>query len=162
SLSTGSDQSSDMSGEAELGLSAAPSTESINRASVRGGVIMFATQGMRFLVQIASTMVFARLLTPHDFGYIAMVTAITGFVALFQDANLSTVTVQRSQITHAQVSALFWINVALSVTVMSAVAALAPAIAWFYHEPRLVWITLMLAVTFVFGGLSAQHQALLR
>jgi PST family polysaccharide transporter len=140
----------------------ARSTEHINRESVRGGVIMLATQGMRFFVQIASTMVFARLLTPHDFGYVAMVTAITGFVALFQDANLSTVTVQRAQITHAEVSTLFWINVALSVTVMAVVAALAPAIAWFYHEPRLVWITLTLAGTFVFGGLSAQHQALLR
>jgi PST family polysaccharide transporter len=123
---------------------------------------MMAAQGFRFMVQMASTMVFARLLTPHDFGYIAMVTAVTGFVALLQDANLSTVTVQRSQISDAQVSALFWINVALSVTVMVAVAALSPAIAWFYHEPRLVWITLAVAVTFVFGGLSVQHQALLK
>jgi len=123
---------------------------------------MMAAQAFRFMAQTASTMVFARLLTPHDFGYIAMVTAVTGFVALLQDANLSTVTVQRSQISDAQVSALFWINVALSVTVMLTVAALSPAIAWFYHEPRLVWITLAVAVTFLFGGLSGQHQALLK
>jgi PST family polysaccharide transporter len=130
--------------------------------SLRGGGVMMAAQAFRFMAQTASTMVFARLLTPHDFGYIAMVTAVTGFVALLQDANLSTVTVQRSQISNAQVSALFWINVALSVTVMLTVAALSPAIAWFYHEPRLVWITLAVAVTFLFGGLSVQHQALLK
>ena len=132
------------------------------RESLRGGGVMMAAQAFRFLLQMASTMVFARLLTPHDFGYIAMVTAVTGFVALLQDANLSTVTVQRAQISDAQVSTLFWINVLLSVAVMVGVAALAPTIAWFYHEPRLVWITLAVALTFVFGGLSVQHQALLK
>jgi len=132
------------------------------KESLRGGGVMMAAQAFRFLVQTASTMLFARLLTPHDFGYIAMVTAVTGFVTLIQDANLSTVTVQRSEISNEQVSTLFWINVVLSVVVMLAVMALAPAIAWFYHEPRLVWITLAVAVSFVFGGLSVQHQALLK
>jgi O-antigen/teichoic acid export membrane protein len=130
--------------------------------SLRGGGVMMAAQAFRFMVQTASTMVFARLLTPHDFGYIAMVTAVTGFVALVQDANLSTVTVQRAQISDEQVSTLFWINVVLSVVAMLAVAALAPAVAWFYHEPRLVWITLAVSLSFLFGGLSVQHQALLK
>jgi len=43
-----------------------------------------------------------------------MVTAITGFVAMFKDLGLSLATVQREKITHEQVSTLFWINVALS------------------------------------------------
>jgi O-antigen/teichoic acid export membrane protein len=138
------------------------SAEEINRQSLKGGGIMMGAQAIRFVVQMASTMVFARLLTPHDFGYIAMVTAVTGFVALLQDGNLSMVTVQRTDITHEQVSTLFWINVALSLAIMLVVAMLAPAIAWFYREPRLVWITLALSVTFFFGGLNVQHQALLK
>lgn len=130
--------------------------------SVRGGAITLSAQAIKFILQIGSTMVLARLLTPEDFGLIAMVTAITGFAAMFKDAGLSMATVQRDHITHEQVSTLFWINVLLSVVVMIAVAALAPAIAWFYGEPALVWITLALAGTFIFGGLTVQHQALLR
>jgi PST family polysaccharide transporter len=36
----------------------------------------------------------ARLLTPADFGLIAMVTVITGFVEMFKDAGLSMATIQ--------------------------------------------------------------------
>lgn len=130
--------------------------------SVRAGVVTLSSQAAMFVLQIGSTAVLARLLTPGDFGLIAMVTAITGFVAMFKDAGLSMATVQRERITHAQVSTLFWINVALSIAVMLCVAALAPAIAWFYGEPRLNGITFALAATFIFGGLTVQHQALLR
>jgi PST family polysaccharide transporter len=130
--------------------------------SMRGGAMTMLAQGVRFLLQLGSTMVLARLLTPQDFGLIAMVSAVTGFVAMFKDAGLSMATVQRAEVTHEQVSTLFWINVALSVLVMLVVAALAPAIAMFYSEPRLTGITLALAATFIFGGLTVQHQALLR
>ena len=130
--------------------------------SVRGGAITLAAQGIKFVLQMSSTMVLARLLTPNDFGLVAMVTVVTGFAAMFKDAGLSMATIQRKHITHEQVSTLFWINVVLSIVVMLIVAGLAPAIAWFYDEPRLVWITLALAGTFIFGGLTVQHQALLQ
>lgn len=130
--------------------------------SVRGGAVTLAAQGAKFALQLGSTAVLARLLTPADFGLIAMVTAVTGFVAMFKDAGLSMATVQRESITHEQISTLFWINVALSASLMAVTAALAPAISWFYGEPRLTGITLVLAGSFLFGGLTVQHQALLQ
>jgi len=130
--------------------------------SVRGGAVTLSAQGTKFALQMGSTMVLARLLSPSDFGLIAMVTAVTGFVAMFKDAGLSMATVQRKEITHDQVSTLFWLNLALSAAVMLVVAAMAPLIAAFYSEPRLVWVTIALAGTMLFGGLTVQHQALLR
>ncbi len=130
--------------------------------SVRGGAVTMAAQGVKFFLQMGSTIVLARLLTPQDFGLIAMVTAVTGFVTMFKNMGLSMATVQRAEVNHGQISTLFWINVALSIVVMLVIAALAPAIAWFYGEPRLTWITLALAGAFIFGGLTVQHQALLR
>ena len=106
-------------------------------------------------------MILARLLVPSDFGIVGMVSAITGLLGSFGDLGLSSATIQREEITHEQVSTLFWINVAFSLLISAAVAALAPAIAWFYHEPRLVAITLALSGAFLFGGLTAQHYALL-
>ena len=130
--------------------------------SFRGGAVTLGGQGIKFLLGLISTAVLARLLRPQDFGLVVMVTAVTSFVGLFKDLGLSNATVQRSEITHAQVSFLFWVNVALSVTVALVVLALAPLIAWFYHEPRLVAITSALALNFIFTGLIVQHQALLR
>lgn len=130
--------------------------------SVRGGAVTMIGQGARLFLQIGSMVVLARLLTPQDFGLIAMVTVVTSFVALFKDMGLSMATIQKAEINHGQISTLFWINVTISFGLMFLTAAIAPAIAWFYHEPRLTWITLALAGAFIFGGLSIQHQALLR
>lgn len=130
--------------------------------SVRGGVVTLSAQAAKFVLQLGSTAVLARLLTPADFGLIAMVTAITGFAALFKDLGLSQATVQRDKITHEQVSCLFWINVIASAGIGLVVAAMAPLVAWFYGEPRLMWVTVALGSTFILGGLTAQHTALLR
>ncbi len=91
-----------------------------------------------------------------------MVTAVTGLGQAFADLGLSEATIQHPEISHEQVSTLFWINVAIGLTLMSITAALAPVLAWFYREPRLKDITLLLSLTFLVGGLRVQHDALLR
>lgn len=134
----------------------------LNGRSVRGGMVTVSAQGAKFFLQLGSTAVLARLLTPMDFGLIAMVAAFTGFVSLFKDLGLSMATVQRERISHEQVSTLFWINVALSLVLMMIAAAMSPVVAWFYGEPRLTLITVAISATFILGGLTAQHTALLR
>ncbi|MCE5229780.1 lipopolysaccharide biosynthesis protein [bacterium] len=134
----------------------------LKERSIRGGALTLSAQAVKFCMQFGTTAVLARLLVPGDFGLIAMVMAVTGFVAMFKDAGLSMATLQRAEIDHAQVSSLFWINVGLSFILMLIVAALAPALAWFNHEPRLFGITLVFAATFIFSGLTLQHLALLR
>ena len=106
-------------------------------------------------------MVLARLLAPEEFGLVAMVTTVMGFLRIFQDAGLSTATVQRREITHGQVSNLFWVNVGVGGVITLLVAASAPGIAWFYHEPRLEGITLVLSITFLLASSTVQHVALL-
>lgn len=130
--------------------------------SVRGGAITVASQGIAFLLRMGSTIFLARLLTPADYGLIGMATVITGFVELFKDLGLSAATVQKSEINHQQVSTLFWINLGISCLVALLVASLSPVVAWFYKEPRLMLITLALSSNFIFGGLTVQHQALMK
>ena len=107
-------------------------------------------------------MILARLLSPVDYGVIAMVGAITGFVAVFKDGGLSTATIQQSNISEAQVSTLFWINTALGFSVAAIVLAISPAVAMFYKNPDMLWVTIAMAAPFAIGGLTVQHQALLQ
>ncbi len=130
--------------------------------SVRGGAVTVGSQAVKFVLQTGSIAVLARLLTPADFGLIAMVSVFTDFVNLFKNLGLSTATVQRKDITHEQVTNLFWINIAMSCLLMLIAAAMSPFVARFYGEPRLTLITIALGGTFIFGGLIAQHTALMR
>jgi len=125
-------------------------------------VATLASQAGQFLMQAISTVVLARLLTPADFGLVAMVTAITGMATAFVDLGLTEATIQRKEISHNQVSTLFWINVAFGLALMLVTAALAPVFVWFYGEPRLKNITVLLSLSFLISGLRSQHDALLK
>lgn len=130
--------------------------------TISSGTVTMSAQGGKFLLSMVSTMILARLLTPRDFGLVAMVTTVTGFLGVFKDAGLSIATVQRERITHAQVSNLFWINIAVSAVTALTLATAAPVVARFYHTPRLVGITLCLSLTFLISGSTIQHLALLK
>jgi len=141
---------------------AQPAVADLKRKSVVGGVAAVSAQGVKFVVQTATTMVLARLLSPQDFGLLGMVVVVTGFLGLFRDVGLGMATVQRLEVTHEQTSTLFWINVAVGAILAALCAALAPLLVAFYHEPRLYWVAVVSGVTFMFNGLAAQHSALLQ
>lgn len=130
--------------------------------TARGGLVTMLWHGLKFAVSIVATAVLARLLAPIDYGLIGMVAVVTNFVSMFKDLGLSLSTVQRPEISDDQISTLFWVNVTLGCAVFAFVVATAPAVAWFYGDPRLTGITVVTAIGFLFGGLSVQHEALLK
>jgi O-antigen/teichoic acid export membrane protein len=130
--------------------------------AVRGGFAKLCAQGANLVIRVGSLVVLARLLNPTDFGLVAMVTAVTGLLNLFRDFGLSTATIQQKDITEGQISTLFWINVIIGVALAGVAAAGAGLIARFYHEPRLVWVTVALAASFLFNAIGVQHAALLK
>lgn len=133
----------------------------LKQRSLRSGAVTLGSQGVMFVLQLGSTMILARILTPYDYGINAMAVAITGFANIFSNLGLSTATVQRSDITHEQVSTLFWINATIGVLLTLLVAVLSPAVVWFYNAPEMLWVILSLSIVFIINGLSVQHSALL-
>jgi PST family polysaccharide transporter len=134
----------------------------MKQRAIQGGMITSASQGFLFLLGLASTIILARMLIPEHFGLIGMVTALTVIIERFEDLGLGDAIVQRKDITHEQVSTLFWLNLGVCASLTIALATSAQAIAWFYNDQRLVWITIAFASNFVCSGLSIQHQALIR
>jgi O-antigen/teichoic acid export membrane protein len=130
--------------------------------SVRGGLATVAGQAAQFVLQMSSAIALARLLTPADFGLVAMVTSVSALARVVADGGLSWATIQRDEINHDQVSTLFWVNVVIGLLLMLLVVALGPVLAWFYGDPRLTRIAIVASLTFPLGGLMAQHDALLK
>jgi len=141
---------------------AQPPLADLKRRSVRGGFATLSAQGVKFVLQTATTMVLARLLSPQDFGLQGMVVALTGFLQLFKDAGLGAATIQRLEVTQEQISTLFWINAMVGALLAILCAFSAPFIVSFYHEPRLFWVVVVSGAAFLFSGLGAQHGALLQ
>ena len=132
----------------------------LKERTIRGGAARMGAQAANFVLRLCSLMVLARLLGPKDFGLVGMVTAFTGVLNLFRDFGLSSAAIQRETVSEEQKSTLFWVNILVGGLLGMVTAAMAPVIAAFYHEPRLIAVTGALAAGFVFNALGVQHSAL--
>jgi O-antigen/teichoic acid export membrane protein len=134
----------------------------LKEKTIRGGLARLCAQGINLFVRLVSLMVLARLLGPTDFGLVGMVTAFTGVLSLFRDFGLSSAAIQSPSVTDDQISTLFWINLGAGAVLGLVSVTMAPAIAAFYHEPRLLGVTAVLGAGFLFNAAGIQHGAILQ
>jgi PST family polysaccharide transporter len=131
----------------------------IDRASVRGGLVSLTGRFGTTVVGLLSIAVMSRLLTPADFGIVAMATTFMALGEIFRDSGLTNAAIQAKDLSRGQRDNLWWINTGLGLAVGMAFALASPTIARFFHEPMVVWVSLALAVTFVMSGATTQHRA---
>ena len=134
---------------------------SLGRVAAAGAMYMGGAQAIRALLMVATTIVCARILSPSDYGVIAMWAPILAFVLLFQNLGFSSATIQAQVLSPEQSTTLFWINVAASVVIALLLIVLSPAVAAFYGDGRVGHITAASAALVFLGSLSLQHTALL-
>ncbi|MGN6306827.1 MAG: lipopolysaccharide biosynthesis protein [Mesorhizobium sp.] len=142
-------------------LSAKRGHHSLKGEAVQSGLARMVSQGVNLMLRVGYIAILARLLSPSDFGLVAMVVALTGIFDVFTTAGLSSATIQKDDISHAEVSALFWVNILVGTLLMLLCAASAYFISDFYHDPRLIWITVAIAPGFLLNAAGVQHAALL-
>jgi PST family polysaccharide transporter len=114
------------------------------------------------ILQLASTIVLARILTPNDFGLVTMVTSIFILFRIIRNLGLYDSTIQEEKIYYHQISKLFWINAGFGLFLTIVFISLGPLMAWFYGEKDLIGIAALISLDFLFGSLSTQHRALLQ
>lgn len=131
----------------------------LKEKTIRGGFARLSAQGVNFAVNMGSFMVMARLLGPAEYGLVGMVTAFTGILDLFRDFGLSAAAVQRPSLTDEEASTLFWINILVGTGLTALAVAMAPAIAAFYHDSRLLRVTMVVATGFLFNAAGVQQSA---
>ncbi|MFA7306155.1 MAG: lipopolysaccharide biosynthesis protein [Hyphomicrobium sp.] len=137
-------------------------SDELGRKALRGGAISVVGTYGSAILQIGAAVVLARLLTPDDFGLVAIVTVLTSFAPFLIDFGLGDATMQRREITEGNVSSLFWLSTAIGAAIALLVAISGPVIAWLYRDPRLEPIAFFSALPFLLVGMTGQHMALLR
>jgi len=134
----------------------------LKEKTIRGGAAKLVGQALGLLLRLGTLVALARILEPGDFGLVAMITAITGVFDIFASGGLSMATIQKADVSHAQLSTLFWINMAIGTLFAALCVASGPLVAAFYQEPRTAWVIAAVAPAFVFNAASVQHLALMQ
>ena len=134
-------------------------TAGLGKVAARGGSITLMSQGIRFALQLGSLIVLARLLSPQEFGVVAMVTAITNVMEIVRDFGLSSAVMQAKELNDAERTNLFWANTGIGTGCALVVTLSAPLIVRIYGTSVVGPIVLALGWLFVVSGVNTQFRA---
>jgi len=130
----------------------------LKELSVRGVKSTGSCAVVTLAFNFFQTAILARLLRPSDFGLMAMVNVVIGFANLLADAGIGSAIIQRQDISKESLSALYWLNLLISLLVAFTIWMLSPAIILFYHEPRLYPLMTWASLLFPIIALGQQYQ----
>lgn len=120
--------------------------------------------GSKYISMAASlviTAVLARLITPSDFGLVAIVTIFIGLFTLLSDMGIGAAIVQYRDLTDEDYGGIFGFSVLLAVALTALFCAISPLIAMFYSDDRLVGLCVAASPTLLFSTLNMVPNGLM-
>ncbi len=132
---------------------------SLAHSAARGASFTLAAQAARIVLQLVSVVVLARMLSPHDYGLLAIVLVAVGLGEIFRDFGLTSASVQAPELSTGQRDNLFWINTLIGAALMAIMFLCSWALGAVTGQPEVVGISQWLSVTFLLNGLATQHRA---
>lgn len=111
------------------------------------------------LVTFIVSIVLARILTPSDYGTIALVTVFTTILQVFIDSGLSTALIQKKDADDLDFSSVFYFNFVICIILYLIMFVSAPFIADFYKDSFLVSIVRVISLTLIISGVKGVQQS---
>ncbi|BAZ23156.1 putative polysaccharide transport protein [Kalymmatonema gypsitolerans NIES-4073] len=120
-----------------------------------------ASQVLQQVLNITWSVIMARLLSPTDFGLLAMASVFTGIVYFVLDLGLKSSLIQRQTLEEKLISSVFWINVFVGLVMTVVGVVFSWSIAGFYNNPLLQPVVVALSCNFLIFSLGITQEALL-
>lgn len=111
------------------------------------------------LVTFIVSIVLARILSPEDYGTIALVTVFTAILQVFVDSGLGTALIQKKDADDLDFSSVFYFNFFVCLVLYAFMFITAPYIAKFYNDTTLTPVVRVLSLTIVIAGVKGIQQA---
>ncbi|MEQ6896516.1 lipopolysaccharide biosynthesis protein [Microbacterium sp. KR10-403] len=134
-------------------------SSSLAHSAARGALFTFVAQAAKILLQLLSVVVLSRMLTPHDYGLLAIVLVVVGIGELFRDFGLTSASIQAPVLTDGQRDNLFWVNTGIGLILAVTMFFLAGPIEILTGEAQIAGVIRALAALFLLNGLATQHRA---
>lgn len=121
----------------------------------------FLERGGVQVIQFVVSILIARILSPHDYGSVALLTIFISVATVFVQSGLSTALIQKKDSDELDCSSVFYYSIALALIVYFILFFSADWIAAFYEMPELVLILKVMAIILFPGALNALQIAIL-
>lgn len=131
-------------------------TTSVKKALMWKMLERFFVQFVNLVVQI----ILARLMLPAEFGMLAMIVAVTNYLAILVQTGLSTAIVQKKDLDSTDVSTLFWSSLFIALVLYVALFFASPLIVSFFKAPSLLWPLRALGTILFFNAIHSVQEGL--
>jgi PST family polysaccharide transporter len=132
------------------------------RKTARAVFWNYASFGLgKFLVFI-TTAILARLLSPDDFGLVALATLAVNYLSVLKDLGLGDALIQRREDVEEAANTVFTLNLILGVVLTLASVAIAPLAAAYFRQPLVIPLLRALGLTFAINALGSVHIVMLQ
>ncbi len=135
--------------------------ENLKSRTIKGLQWSTVSQISRQIVQYVSTFVLVGLLSPSDFGLMAMALIVIGFLDIFKDLGTGSALIQNENPSDRLKSSLFWINAGFGLIITLLLYSTAPIVANIYGSKDVAQILQVLSISFFIAGISIVHKSLL-
>ncbi|MDD5546111.1 MAG: MOP flippase family protein [Candidatus Omnitrophica bacterium] len=134
---------------------------SLKEKTIKGLFWSGFSQAGKQISQLVITIILARLLSPDDFGLLAMATVFINFAMIFSEMGISSALIQKQDTNDRHYYSAFWFNIIVGVLLTLVFIAVSPIIAWFYNKPELQPILIVISVNFFLSSFVIIQQTIL-
>jgi O-antigen/teichoic acid export membrane protein len=134
----------------------------LRRLAVRGAAATISAAALSLVLRVFPTVVLARLLTPADFGVVAMVTTFSLLLVSFGISGFNEAVIQPEKLNRFQASNLFWVTSTIGLILTIGFAASGPLLARFFRNPPIARVAVAMSLLIIIEAISNIHLALLK
>ena len=135
-------------------------TQSLKSKVAKGAVWTLLEKMSGQIVQFVVGMILARLLTPNDYGMVALTGIFFAVAGVLVDSGFGGALIQKKDADELDYNSVFYLNLALSFVAYAVLFFIAPWIADFYKTPVLKNIVRVSAICFIFNAINAIQGAM--
>jgi len=133
----------------------------LSKLAVSGIKWSSVSQAGKQIIQYITTIMLASILSPTDFGIIAMAMVVIGFLEIFKDLGTSAAIIHIQETTEELLSSIFFTNVFFGLLIAATIILLSPFISEFYNSPKLISVLNVLAIGFFISGFSIVQKSVM-
>ena len=130
--------------------------------AIHGASVNLIAQFVSFIFNTGSVIILSRLLSPNDFGLVAIVTAFSMWLMNFGENGFAEYIIQKDKINSNEISSIFWIHLAISIVLVLGFSLFSIFLVQFYSEPSLFKISVVMSLSFIIMALHTSQIAILK
>ena len=136
--------------------------DGVGRKVASGSIWSGLSVGATTLLQLARSVIFARLLMPEDFGIMSLANVFTQFILIFANFGFNSSVIYHEKLDKRDLSTCWWGNLGVDTAAAIACILIALTTSKFAEDPRVAYIVCLLAMQFIITSLGSVNAALMR